>query len=146
MKNHFPMHELTFSMTATRHGWDNTPPPSAAENLERLRVSLLEPLRRHVGPLIVLSGYRCLRLNRHLNSKDSSAHVDGRAADIWSSSYTPKELAQVLTLSTLGFDQVIYEYGRWVHVAIAPLNEKQRMQVLTIDNQGVRVGLHSIRD
>lgn len=52
---------------------------------QRISVELvkkLQKLRDEFGPIEVTSGYRCLKHNRSIGSKDTSQHVASKAADI----------------------------------------------------------------
>jgi len=129
----FTLAELTASQEAARRGIDNTPGPKALANLYRL-AACLEEVRTLCGsvPVIVSSGYRCLRLNRAIGSDDTSAHVLGLAADITAPRFGgPLKLAHlVASVGPWFIDQVIYE-GSWVHLGLAPASTKPRRQLLT---------------
>ncbi len=62
---------------------DGTPYPTTWIN-PRLRPLALELdwLRRRVGPLVVVSGFRTEAYNRRIGGARASQHVEGRAADI----------------------------------------------------------------
>lgn len=62
---------------------DGTPYPSAWI-VSRLRplVRELDELRRRVGPLVVVSGFRTTAYNRQIGGARGSQHVEGRAADV----------------------------------------------------------------
>ncbi len=132
LSEHFTVEELTFSQTATRKGIDNRPDPDVMSNLKGL-ANFLEVVREKVRePIIISSGYRSPELNRSIGGSRTSAHMDGRAADITAPSFgSPAELAELIVALDLEFDQVILEYSRWVHVAIS---DKPRHQVLTALN------------
>lgn len=127
------MEEMIFSQTAARLGIDNNPLADQLANLRGL-CNFLEVVREKArNPIFVTSGFRSKKLNDALNGSRSSAHMDGRAADIVSPFGTPKELAELIVALDLDFDQVILEFpespsGGWVHVAVS---EKPRHQVLT---------------
>lgn len=138
----FTLAELTISQTATRAGYDNTPTPIIEMNLKRLCNELLQPIRDHVGKSIhVSSGYRSLRVNKLIGGSDTSAHVYGFAADITSPGFgNPAKLAlfivEMLKRNNIRFDQVILEFGEWVHVAVCNRVGLQRGQVLTAKKIG----------
>ena len=120
---HFTIEELTRSQTATRNGIDNTPDDLSnlmriAWFLETLREKLRLEYRNAV--IIVSSGYRSPELNLIIGGSKTSAHMLGLAADISCPDLTPLELAQFIadTMADEGFDQVIHEFGRWVHVGL----------------------------
>ena len=129
LTEHFSLEELTFSQTATRHGIDNTPSDEVLANLRGL-ANFLEEIRRIVGrPIIVTSGYRSPELNAVVGGAKHSAHIEGRAADIISPSFgSIPDLAERIAIQDLEFDQIILEFGRWVHVAVS---ESPRRQILT---------------
>lgn len=138
---HFTLAELTLSQTAARQGIDNTPPAEVVAAL-RETAAVLERVRRLLGdrPIVVTSGFRCLALNRAIGSLDSSAHVLGRAADFTCPAFGPPlEVARTIAQSDIAFDQLIHEFGSWVHIAQTP--GLPRRQLLTIDGAGTRYGL-----
>lgn len=132
MSKHFSLAELFRSQTATRLGIDNTPTDQAARNLERL-AETLERIRLAIGSkaIQVTSGYRSPSLNAMIGGSKTSAHMDGRAADIVCRALTPLQLARAIQSSGIVLDQVILEFGDWVHVGIARVGETARGDVLT---------------
>lgn len=138
---HFTLAELTFSETAVRNGWRNQPPDAAYENLKRLCLTLLEPIRAAFGPVTITSAYRSPEVNAAVGSKPTSAHIDGRAADIRVAKFRPLVLARAIDELDLPYDQLIHEFGSWVHIAIQKGNEMPRREALTIDHSGTRIGL-----
>jgi len=138
----FTLEELTRSDLAARLGIDNTPGPDALANLG-LVAQRLEDVRNILGGrMLISSGFRCLALNRALKSKDTSAHVQGLAVDFTCPDFgTPLQVAQRLAQrkDALAFDQLIHEYGRWVHIGWSA--GIPRRELLTIDAQGTRAGL-----
>lgn len=121
---HFSLEEFTFSETAIRQGIDNTMPkdllPRAIETaqmMERIRARLSIIKGKDV-PIFIPSAYRCLRLNRALGSKDSSAHPRMEAVDWRAPTFgTPYEVCLALQrdVDQLQIGQLIHEYGRWIH-------------------------------
>lgn len=134
---HFTLDELT---TTSVRGVDNTPDARQLENLRRLCVETLEPIRQRFGPWWVTSGYRSPAVNRIIGGSPTSAHMcigDRAAADgvplarnvRWSS------VIHFLIEGDIPFDQVIYEYGRWLHIGIdAP--DRCRRQALMVFEPG----------
>lgn len=138
LSSNFTLDELTHSQTAARAGIDNTPTPEVMENLYRTAYAM-EIVRTLLGgkPILISSGYRCLALNKLVGSKPSSAHVFGHAVDFTCPTFgTPHDIvAALLKSETLVFDQLIVEFGRWVHASFDPRN---RRQALVIDKDGTR--------
>lgn len=138
---HFSLEELTASQTASRLGIDNSPSPEVIGNLIRLAL-FLEKVRLLVNPypVIVSSGYRCPQLNAAIpNSSATSYHCLGLAADVTCPQFgEPITLAKrIITSSWLvqEIDQIIYEFGGWVHIGIPKDGEQPRHQMLTIGSQ-----------
>lgn len=141
----FPPHisydELTHSQTAVNLGIDNT--PSESEKLNLVRVAwfletLRESLEKKYGfacPIIISSGYRCPELNKAIGGSKTSAHMKGLAADISCPYVSPYNLSLFIERNMVetGFDQVIHEFGRWVHVGLS--EESNRYESLTATKQ-----------
>lgn len=134
---HFTLDELTHSETAARLGIDNTPPPPVVETLRRT-AAYLEDVRARLGvPLLISSGYRCLLLNRAIKSADTSQHLRGEAVDFIAPRFgSPRQIVDTLTDSDIPYDQIILEFGRWVHISFSG---QGRRQALVIDQAGTRV-------
>jgi len=119
---------------ATRHvefvKEQNTDDPEILWNSRRTALDLVEPVFALVGRCHLTSGYRSLGLNRALKSPDSSAHRQGRAADLVPCEMDLPAAFQLLALSALPFDQLIYEVG-WIHVSGARTQMPPRHQILT---------------
>lgn len=139
---YFTFDELFASRTAAEQGIKNMPKTQkemnqVKENLERLVVNVLDPLREEVGmPVYVTSGYRCPELNRVIKGAKKSQHLKGEAADISCNTYARnKLLALALLRGDYYFDQLILErvdkdhtHWGWLHVSYRA--ERQRDEVL----------------
>ena len=92
----FYLDEFTRSQVAVRHDITISVEPDSLvlENLRRLCVNVLQPLREALGPVHVTSGYRPLAVNILVGGSSRSQHIDGLAADIVVSGYTPFEVCQ----------------------------------------------------
>ena len=141
----FWLSEFTASQTAERKGIDNTPSDEIVVNLRRLAIRL-ERVRSLFGNRVVSisSGYRCPALNAAIGGSPSSDHMKGLAADFVIRSYgTPYAVCQKIEESAIPFRQLIHEYGRWVHLAIAESGNLDIGQLLTIcdSGSGYKVGI-----
>ena len=119
---YFTLNEMTASPTAKRLGINNKPTADITAALQRLVTNILDPLREEWGaPIIVTSGYRCVKLNTAVGGASSSQHTYGQAADIRTLSDRPsdnKKLRDLLIKLNLPYDQLIDEYGcDWIHVS-----------------------------
>jgi zinc D-Ala-D-Ala carboxypeptidase len=120
----FSLEELIESQTARRNVITEQFLPSQAviENLRKLSINLLQPLRDGIDkPIKISSGFRCKRLNKKIGGASNSEHVEGKAADIQAVGYTNKELFEYIK-ENMTFRQLIWEYGTkeepaWVHVS-----------------------------
>lgn len=124
LTEHFRLHEFTDSPTAKANGYDNRPSVSVAANLKALCINVLQPLRNHFNrPVKITSGYRCLKLNRKLNSEDTSQHRTGNAADLIIPGISLKEVFEYIRTS-LPYDQLLLETNKkgsqWIHVSYLP--------------------------
>lgn len=140
LSENFYLDEFTRSQYAERHGIDMRVRADSpvVENLRRLCRVILQPLRNCLGPVYISSGYRPLELNRKLHSSDSSAHIDGRAADLVVSGRLPLEVTRWIEANLPHYDQLIHEFGRWAHVAVPRLGESPRREELTSIKHGPR--------
>lgn len=134
----FYLDEFERSQIATRHGIDNSVKFGGIvyTNIRRLCRDVLQPVRDHIGAVInVSSGYRSLKLNRKVGGVDTSQHVSGLAADINAVGKTPMELArEIVHLHDAGeiqFDQLILEFGQWVHISTPSRWIDPRGEILT---------------
>jgi zinc D-Ala-D-Ala carboxypeptidase len=134
---HFALEELCFSQEAARAGIDNTPSREVVANLLRL-AKMLEKVRALLkNPIHISSGFRCAELNTRIGGSTKSAHLEGRAADFICPAFgTPYVVAKRIAAARLGFDQMIHEYGRWVHIAVPRANERADRELLSIFEAG----------
>ena len=142
LSEHFSLAEFTYSQTASRAGISNTPTPEAHEHLRRL-AGIMEEVRELCGgePVTITSGYRNAEVNALVGGAVNSAHITGLACDfIVPACGTPLEVCQILEpyLDTLGIDQLIHEYGDWIHLGLT--TGDPRCQCLTISNSGTTEG------
>jgi len=108
------------------------PPIEVVDNLRRLCVDILQPYRDVIGvPITITSGYRPPKLNEMIGGSTTSAHMDGRAADFYVAGKSPFEVAEAIRDMDLPYDQLIHEFGRWVHVGISREEDDIRQQDLT---------------
>lgn len=127
---HFSLAEMTFSATAARKGIPNEAPPEIVDRLI-LTADRMEKVRSLLGdkPIRVLSGYRNQKVNTVVGGSKTSAHRTGHAVDFTCPEFgTPAQVASYLAEHLKDYDQIIEEFGSWVHVGFGP---GKRMQKLT---------------
>jgi hypothetical protein len=128
LSEHFSLDEATYSETAVRLGINNQPSPLQLENM-KYAASQLEKLRAITGPLRINSWLRLPEVNVAVGGSKVSSHMDGWAIDVSSKTHTPIQLCHMVEDLNLQFDQMIHEFGRWMHISFAP---EMRGQKLTI--------------
>ena len=128
LSEHFSLEEATYSETAIRLGINNQPSEKQLENM-KVAASQLEAVRAVSGPLRVNSWLRLPEVNVAVGGSRVSSHMDGWAIDCRSTTLTPYQLCQLVKQSGIKFDQMIHEYGSWMHISFAP---EMRQQELTI--------------
>lgn len=128
LSEHFTLEEATYSETAVRMHIDNQPSEKQLQNM-KIAAEHLELVRELSGPMRVNSWLRLPAVNEAVGGSKISSHMDGWAIDCSSSTHTPYELCQLVKNAGIKFDQMIHEYGRWMHISFAP---EMRQQELTI--------------
>ena len=136
---HFSLEELTRTDT----GLPNVPNAEERANLARLAAELLEPLRAMAGcPLLVNSGYRSAAVNARVGGVPTSAHRDGRAADLRRAEGTCGELFERARRSGLPFDQIILEPLRAMAGCPLRINSGFRSAAVNAKVGGVPTSAH----
>lgn len=141
---HFTLAEFTDSQTAARKGLANVPPVGSPErhNLQRT-AEVMEEVRTILGdkPILISSGYRSPAVNKAVGGSKSSAHMSGLAVDFSCPGFgAPLAICKALEphMRKLGIDQLIHEFGTWVHLGLSA--GAPRHMALTIDSKGTRTG------
>jgi len=138
----FSLDELVFSQTAARLGIDNTPDAQVLKNLKHL-ASQLELVRSALGdvPILISSGYRSDAVNIAVGGAAGSQHRSGLAVDFTAPRFgTVLQTAKAVAACGVPFDQVIYEFGKWVHLGVAAPDTQAKGQTLSIMVAGQYVG------
>lgn len=129
---HFALSEFLYSETAARMGREIRPTQVEIQNLTRLCLTVLEPLREALGrPLIITSGLRPAWLNIAIGGSKTSAHMDGRAADLQVHGMAPIDVCKTVRRLQLPIDQCIHEFNQWTHLGIEVAGANLRAEYLT---------------
>jgi hypothetical protein len=136
LSKHFSLDELVFSQTAARLGIDNSPTQSVLSRLA-LTASRMDAVRDLLGfPVLVSSGFRCRDLNEALRGSPSSSHLTGEAVDFICPGFgSVRQVFDALRRASLRYDQLIVEYGRWVHIGFGA---QMRGETLAYNGDGYR--------
>jgi hypothetical protein len=140
--------DLIKSSTAARLSIDNTPGSFEIGSLILLAQNVLEPIKNQF-PINLLSGYRCLQLNRAIGAGDNSNHVKGEAEDI-----EPSEKGtSLMTLLewiyyNLSFHELIAEFfpAGWIHVAYRNGVDDKVLKLKDKDHNYSRITLDELKE
>jgi hypothetical protein len=140
----FTLAEFTYSETAARAGVKNVPTIPAFISLQKLAATM-EIVRFVCGsnPVTITSGYRNAETNALVGGSTNSAHLYGLGADFIIPCYgDPLDVCLAIQpyVGLLRIDQLIWEYGDWVHLGLVAHGAAPRGECLTIDERGMRVG------
>ena len=98
---------------------DNIPTMQAMVNMTYGCLTLLEPARQLVGPIIINSGYRSEEVNKKVGGVKNSQHLIGQAADI-----RPRDSAQfhrlVEFLQASPHTDQLLTAATWLHISWTP--------------------------
>ena len=130
LSKYFTLKEMSRSGTALRLGIDNTPPPEIIQNLRTFAKGLLDPIRTLAqSPIHVTNAYRSPLVNQRVGGANNSQHTRGFAADIYSHVLSQNQLFRLIRDSELPYDQLIDEFGEWVHVSYSPVMPRREVLV-----------------
>jgi len=131
-------------LTVTDQNIPNVPNETEVASLRSLAEMILQPLRDALGkPVRVNSAFRSEAVNRAVGGTATSQHRLGQAADIHVPGMTSVEVAKKIVALGLPFDQVIEEFGSWVHVSYGP--RRRRQQLTAVKRSGKTVYVQGIQ-
>ena len=130
LSDHFTLEEGTFSETAVKMGISNQPDAKQLENMKTAAVGM-EKIRALLGKSIKVNSWlRLPAVNVAVGGSAKSAHMDGWAIDFTCAGVgVPLEVAKKIAASDIAYDQMIHEYGRWVHISFEPALRKQQLTI-----------------
>ena len=142
LTTNFKLGEFTKSATAKALGIDNLGCVDAKvyTSLKALCENVLQPLRDMVlFPILVTSGFRCPKLNKAVGGAKNSQHMKGEAADIKCNYLAAFQLASIIMLNDIEYDQLILEErkGRpsWVHISYVTHRKNRKQALHTTDGK-----------
>lgn len=140
-RNNFKAEEFINSNTAKMEGIDNTLCDKDQEILNNLEIvaDKAQEIRKLLDkPMKINSGYRCLKLNRLLGSKDTSQHTKGQAIDFICPSFgSPKDIIVFLKENNIEVDQCLME-GSWIHLSIKNTDNRNQFAYYLPNKEGKR--------
>ena len=140
LSKNFTLRELTRSNTAVRLNISNEPTKKHFENMQRLILNLIQPMRDELGPIRITSGYRSPSLNRAIGGSSKSQHCKGEALDLqfWEMGQMNNEaIYKWIIDSNLEFDQMINEFDfAWIHLSLKQKNNRKQVLLAYKDDEG----------
>jgi zinc D-Ala-D-Ala carboxypeptidase len=136
--DNFEIQEFELSETAIRHKIDNTIPVSLYPSLKIL-MEHLELIRAGFNkPVLITSGYRSPKLNTKIKGSKGSQHMRCEAADFTISKTSNKDVIDYIKKNVL-YDQLIDEFGSWIHYSIkASGNRKEHLVFKHVNGEVVK--------
>lgn len=139
---YFTKSEFEHSQTATRKGINNAMPEVQQQSAILLCQNILDPIRVHYNkPVIITSGFRCKKLNRLIGGSTRSQHCQGKAADFWVVGIELKTVFNDIVKGDIpleeNFDQLIFEFGSWIHISRNDEPRGQRLLAQYRDSKAV---------
>src|SRR3990167_5552452 len=122
LSEHFTFEEMTFTSRAEFKEKNTSEAEDYENNLRRVAVELLEPIRIGLGKRIdIHSGFRGRSLNEAVGGSISSQHCFGEAADFNIKGYDDRKgqiaVIQWIKDSGLKFGQLLLERG-CIHISL----------------------------
>tara|TARA_R100000734_G_C3302215_1_gene92761 strand:- start:86 stop:541 length:456 start_codon:yes stop_codon:yes gene_type:complete len=140
LSKNFTLRELTRSNTAVRLNISNEPTKKHLENMQRLILNIIQPMRDELGPIRITSGYRSPSLNRAIGGSSKSQHCKGEALDLqfWEmGQMNNKAIYRWIIDSDLEFDQMINEFDfAWIHLSLKEKNNRKQVLLAYKDEDG----------
>lgn len=139
ISKYFTKQECTRSTTASRLGIKNEPSPEQWENIKLFMNNCMDKIRELFNvPIVPNSVFRSLELNTKIGGSKTSMHMEGLACDFAVPGISVTNAVKRIIASGIEFDQVIDEYGSWVHIGWRPTgNRKQKLKVRRIGRKSV---------
>ena len=117
MQLNFSISEFIQSETAIKNRINNMPDLNSLDNLLKLIVFVMQPLREKINkPIIITSGFRCLQLNKLVGGVSNSGHLNGTSADFVVKGMGIEQAYQFIKSSGIKYTQLIQEKGQWLHI------------------------------
>jgi zinc D-Ala-D-Ala carboxypeptidase len=136
ISDHITYAESIYSATGERQKIANVPTEAILANMRITAKMIFEPLREALGPIRVVSFFRCPALNKAVGGASNSQHIVGEAMDLQGIQVSNAELFHYIK-KHLPFDQMIWEFGTslnpdWVHVSYSSRNRRQALRAVKV--------------
>lgn len=130
---HFEYHEVIDSQIAINHDLDNNIYDATVMAVALHTCQQMELIRSlFKGYYVSISSFfRCPRLNILAGGSKRSQHPKAEAVDFTIPGKKLIEVFLIIIKSGIKFDQLIFEYGRWIHISFCMDATKNRGEILT---------------
>jgi len=140
LSKYFTEEEFIQSETAARKGINNAMSDEIKNNAVLLCKNILDPIRLYYKkPTVITSGFRCKRVNKLIGGSLTSQHCFGKAADFIIPGIDLKiifnDIAEEKIILGEKFDQLIFEFGNWIHISRDTQPRKQKLHALYEDKK-----------
>lgn len=114
----FSLEECIRRRKAKLLGLNNQPPAVIVERLKMFLRIVMDPIRELFGvPIDPSSVYRSWPVNTAVGGSATSQHPEGEACDFNVPGHTVRDVMRRIIAAGIEFDQLIDEYGSWVHIS-----------------------------
>jgi hypothetical protein len=129
LSKHFSFYEMTTTEVLPLLELNRTKGMEYLPELEYLCENFAEPVRSIVGaPVVILSAFRCKKLNRKIGGSKTSQHKKAEAFDFTVPNKNMKNIWGKLRLSFKSFGQLIwYPENNFIHISRPRLNKPNKM-------------------
>jgi hypothetical protein len=143
----FRYREFIKSDIALRRGIDNIPTEEHWQNIEKLAVNVLQPVRSNLGRINITSGYRSKKLNKATKGSRRSLHCFGCGSDVESEKVSLLYLLEWV-YNNCEFRELIAEFfpGGWVHVGYVEGWNVKKLKLKDKDHNYKLVSLDYIKN
>ncbi len=136
LSRYVTINEFIRSDYAIRNRLPNSMAEKQWNNAKILCQDFIDPIRDFYGkPVIVSSGYRSPSVNSGVGGATSSEHVNGNAIDFHVKDVPLKTVFNDIFSGRIKFkgnyDQLIYEFGSWIHIGRRDIPRKQNFTTFT---------------
>jgi len=112
----------------------SSPPAEVLMNAHRFAADIWEPIINLIGMVHLNSGYRCHALNSDVKGSKNSYHMIGLAVDIMPTEMSILTAINLIINSNIPYDEIIFEYRKWLHIQGARHGYAPRRLARTTDD------------
>lgn len=142
----FKYKEFIFSETAISNNILNNPNEKQWQNIEKLAVNVLQPIRNEFGKIKISSGFRSQELNTLIKGNKYSNHCKGEAADIKSLENIPLIQITNWIVNNLLFRTLIFEFNKWIHIDYRENHNNKTLKLKDEDHNYKIASIHYIKN